>query len=256
MLVHPTHERLIALGLAGMARAFEEQRASPDLAALTFEERVGIMADREAAERDTKRMTTRLKFAALRQNACVEDIDLRTPRGIDRALLARLVAGDWIDRHNNLAITGPCGVGKSWLACALGHKACRDGRSVSYQRLPRLFEAMALARGDGRHARLLKSLARVELLILDDWGICVLTQSQRIDLLEMLEDRNGRASTIVTSQVPVDHWHEVIGDDPTLADAILDRLVHNAHRLNMTGESMRKIAGKQALDADQKQVNS
>lgn len=132
----------------------------------------------------------------------------------------------------------------------LGHKACRDGRSVSYQRVPRLFEAMALARGDGRHARMLKSLARVELLILDDWGISVLTQSQRIDLLEMLEDRNGRASTIVTSQVPVDQWHEVIGDDPTLADAILDRLVHNAHRINMTGESLRKIAGKQALDAD------
>ncbi|MFC3326120.1 MULTISPECIES: IS21-like element helper ATPase IstB [Mesorhizobium] len=256
MLVHPTHERLVALGLAGMAKAFEEQRTSPDLAALTFEERVGIMADREAAERDTKRMTTRLKFAALRQNACVEDIDLRTPRGIDRALLARLIAGDWIARHNNLAICGPCGVGKSWLACALGHKACRDGRSVSYQRVPRLFEAMALARGDGRHARLLKSLARVELLILDDWGISVLTQSQRIDLLEMLEDRNGRASTIVTSQVPVDQWHEVIGDDPTLADAILDRLVHNAHRLNMTGESMRKIAGKQALDADKNPVNS
>ncbi|HEY3888795.1 MAG TPA: IS21-like element helper ATPase IstB [Caulobacteraceae bacterium] len=250
MLAHPTHERLIALGLAGMAKAFEEQRASPDLAALSFEERVGILADREAAERDTKRMTVRLKFAALRQDACVEDIDLRTPRGLDRPLLARLVAGDWIDRRQNCLITGPTGVGKSWLACALGHKACRDGRSVFYQRVPRLFEALALARGDGRHARLLKMLARVELLILDDWGLSVLTQSQRIDLLEILEDRNGRGSTIVTSQVPADQWHEVIGD-PTLADAILDRLVHNAHRLNMTGESMRRITGRRGLDEAQ-----
>ena len=248
MLAHPTHERLLALGLAGMAKAFEEQRNSPDLGALSFEERVAIMADREAAERDTKRMTARLKFAALRQDACVEDIDLRTPRGIDRTLLARLVAGDWIDRRQNCLITGPTGVGKSWLACALGHKACRDGRSVFYQRAPRLFEALTLARGDGRHARLLKTLARTDLLILDDWGLSTLSQSQRIDLLEILEDRNGRGATLVTSQVPVEQWHEVIGE-PTLADAILDRLVHNAHRLNLTGDSMRKITGRRALDA-------
>ena len=249
MLIHPTHDRLIALGLTGMAKAFEEQRRSPDLEALPFEDRIGLLVDREVVERDTRRLTTRLKLAALRQNACVEDVDLRTPRGIDRAVFAKLVSGDWIDRYENLLITGATGLGKSWLACALGHKACRDNRSVIYHRVPRLFEALALARGDGRYARFLKSLARAQLLILDDWGLSVLTAAERRDLLEILDDRHGRASTVVTSQVPVDTWHEVIGD-PTLADAILDRLVHNAHRLQLTGESMRKRSARaKPLDA-------
>jgi DNA replication protein DnaC len=189
-----------------------------------------------------------LRFASLRQNAVVEDIDMKVPRGLDKPLFQKLVAGEWIDRHQNLLIIGPTGVGKSWIACALGHKACRDNRSVLYQRLPRLFEALTLARGDGRHARLLRTLARVELLILDDWGLAPMTAEQRRDLLEMMEDRHGRGSTMVTSQLPVEHWHEIIGD-PTIADAILDRLVHNAHRLTLKGESLRKAAAKhQKLD--------
>jgi DNA replication protein DnaC len=251
MLTHPTEQRLIALGLAGMAKALEEQRRLPDMAALAFEERLGLMVDREAIERQNKRLVTRLKFAGLRQNAVVEDVDMKTPRGLDKTLFAKLVAGDWISQHQNLIIIGPTGVGKSWIACALAHKACRDDRSVLYHRVPRLFDALALARGDGRHARFLKTMARIELLILDDWGLANLTPDQGRDLLEIVDDRHGRGSTIVTSQLPVEQWHEAIAN-PTVADAILDRLVHNAHRLTLKGDSLRKAAAKRAgLDVKQ-----
>ena len=249
MLTHPTEQRLAALGLAGMAKALEEQRRQPDVAALSFEERLGLLVDREAIERENKRLVSRLKFAGLRQNAVVEDVDMKAARGLDKALFAKLVVGDWIAQKQNLIVIGKTGLGKSWIACALAHKACRDDRSVLYHRVPRLFDTLALTRGDGRHARLLKSIARVELLILDDWGLANLTPDQGRDLLEILDDRHGRGGTIVTSQVDVKHWHEMIAN-PTVADAILDRLVHNAHRLSLTGESMRKGAAKRSgLDA-------
>jgi DNA replication protein DnaC len=245
MLTHPTEQRLIALGLAGMAKALEEQRRQPDIAALGFEERLALLVDREAIERENKRLGSRLKFAGLRQTAIVEDTDMKVSRGLDKTLFAKLVAGDWITRHQNLAIIGKTGLGKSWLACALGHKACRDDRSVLYHRVPRLFDALALARGDGRHPRLLKILSRVNLLILDDWGLAPVTIDQARDLLEIVDDRHGRGSTIVTSQLPIEHWHEMI-PNPTIADAILDRLVHNAHRLILNGESIRKATAKRA----------
>ena len=216
MLANHSHERLLALRLTGMAKAFDDQLRQPDIDSLAFEQRLALMIDREVTERDNRRLLTRLKFASLRQNAVVEDIDLRGARGIDRAFFQSLVDGDWISRKHNLLITGATGTGKSWIACALGHKACRDNRSVLYHRLPRLFEALALARGDGLYQRLLKSLSRVELLILDDWGLAPLSGEQRRDLLEIVDDRHQRGATIITSQVPVEHWHDVIAE-PTLS---------------------------------------
>jgi DNA replication protein DnaC len=246
LLKHPTLDRLHALGLHGMAKAFVEIAASGEADGLKHPEWLGLLLDREASLRQDKRLAARLRVAKLRQQACVEDIDYRSPRGLDRALLQKLIDGGWIDAHDNLALIGPTGVGKSWLASALGHKACRDNRSVLYQRVPRLFEELALARGDGRHARLMRSLGRADLLVLDDWGLSPLDAAARHDLLEILEERYGRKSTLVTSQLPIDRWHEIIGD-PTYADAILDRLVHNAHRIELTGESMRRSRAKQSL---------
>ena len=245
MLTHPTSERLLALGLAGMAKALDEQRANRSAEGLSFEERLALLVDRETVERESRRLVTRLKFANLRQDACVEDLDTKAARGLDKALFAKLAAGDWIARRHDLLITGKTGTGKSWLACALGHKACRDDRSVLYWRVPRLLDALALARGDGRYARLLKTLARVELLILDDWGLSPLTSAQGRDLLEIIDDRHGRASTTITSQIPVKHWHDLIAD-PTIADAILDRLVHTAHRLALDGDTLRDPKNKTA----------
>lgn len=248
MLTHPTEQKLTAFGLTGMAKALEEQRRNPDIGSLSFDERLALLVDREAIERENKRLVSRLKFAGLRQNAVIEDVDHKIARGLDKALFARLVTGDWIDQKQNLIIIGKTGLGKSWLACALGHKACRDDRSVVYHRVPRLFDVLALARGDGRHARLLKAIARMQLLILDDFGLADVTADQARDLLELIDDRQGRGSTIVTSQVEVKHWHGMIAN-PTVADAILDRLVHNAHRLTLAGESVRKRDGLDGKNA-------
>ena len=248
MLTHPTLDQLRQLGLAGMARAFEELAASPRGAELDHAEWLGLLLDRELAERQDRRLKARLRYARLRHQAAVEDVDYRTPRGLDRALFQRLATGGWIEARQNLIIEGPTGVGKSWLACALGHEACRDNHSVLYQRVPRLFADLALARGDGRHARLMRALGGVRLLILDDWGLEPLGAEQRHDLLEIVEDRYGRGATLITSQVPVDRWHDLIGD-PTIGDAILDRIVHNAHRVQLRGDSLRRKKAQEAIMA-------
>jgi DNA replication protein DnaC len=243
MLTHPTLDQLHQLGLLGMAKAFADVETSGEAAALAHPEWLALLLDREMTYRHDKKLAARLRYAKLRQHAAVEDVDYRAVRGLDRALFQKLAIGDWIDARDNLIICGPTGVGKSWLSCALGHKACRDNRSVLYQRLPKLFGELALARGDGRYAQIVRALGGVQLLILDDWGLEPLDAQARHDLLEILEERYGRRSTIVTSQLPIESWHAVIGD-PTYADAILDRLVHNAQRLNLSGDSLRRTRSR------------
>lgn len=239
MLQHPTMEKLHALKLSGMAGALADQLATPDITELSFEERLGLLVDREMTERENRRLSSRLRRAKLRHSAILEDIDYRTARGLDKALVQSLAGCQWVKEHLNILITGPTGVGKTWLACALAHKGCRCGYTAQYVRLSRLLRELIIAKGDGRYANLLAGLAKVDVLILDDWGLMKLSAENRRDLLEVLEERHGRRSTIATSQLPIEEWHGVIGD-ATLADAILDRLVHNAYKINLRGESMRK----------------
>ena len=239
MLTHPTVDKLHQLRCPAMAKALAEQLRSPEVAALSFEERLGLIVDRELTERHSRQLTNRLRRARLRHCACIEDIDFRQPRGLDRDLVLSLADGRWVRDRLNVLVTGPAGVGKTWIACALAHSACRIGYTASYRRLPRLLTELTIARADARYAKLLASLAKTAVLVIDDWGMSKLSAENRRDLLEIVEDRHGLRSTIVTSQLPVQKWHAVIAD-PTLADAILDRLVHNAYQLNLKGESMRK----------------
>ncbi len=244
MLTHPTLDQLRDLRLTGMAQAFAEMRDNPEAEQLSHAEWLALLLDREATERHGRRLKYRLQNAKLRHTqAAIEDVDYRTPRRLDRALFKQLATGKWIAEKRDLLILGPCGIGKSWLACALGQMACRQDRSVLYKRLPRLFAELEMGRGDGRYPRIFRNVTRAELLILDDWGPERLNAEQRRDLLEIIEDRHGVTATLITSQLPVDSWHEIIGE-PTFADAILDRIVHNAHRLELDGESLRKTRKK------------
>lgn len=243
MLIHPTLDQLRTLRLTGMLKALEEQMQMPDIDSLSFEQRLGLMADREITERQNRHLKTRLRKANLRQSASVEDIDYLHPRGLDKALVAKLQSCDWIKEHHNLIITGPTGTGKTFLACALAHKACREGLSALYVRIPRLLQDLFISKGDGRYGKLLKSISKTDLLLLDDWGMSKITSEQSRDLLEIIDDRHSLRSTLITSQFPVDHWHELI-EDPTLADAILDRIIHNAYKINLKGDSMRMKRSK------------
>jgi len=240
MLNHPTLEKLKSLKFMGMIQGLHEQQQHPEIDQMSFEERLGLLVDREMSERLDRRLKNRLRQAKLKQNARLEDIDYQTSRGLDKTLLHSLHDCQWVKKHLNVLITGPTGVGKSWIACSLAQKACREGYTALYQRLPRLFQELPIAKGDGSYSQLLNKLGKIDVLLLDDWGLAKLTAEQRRDLLEILEDRHDSRSTIVTSQLPIEKWHASIGDS-TLADAIMDRLVHNAYKINLKGESLRKL---------------
>jgi DNA replication protein DnaC len=240
MLNEQTLEKLYAMKLNGMADAFKDQLQQPNMNDLPFEDRFALLVDLQWTWKDDRRMKRLLKNAKLKINACVEDIDYKTPRGLDKSVILRLATGEWIKNAQNIIITGPTGVGKTYLACALVNRACRRDYSAFYIRIPRLFQELTIARGDGSYPKLMKKLAKAKVLALDDLGLAPMTAPERRDFLEVIEDRHGLSSTIVATQLPLESWHDNIRD-PTIADAILDRIIHSAHRINLKGESMRKL---------------
>lgn len=243
MLSEPTLEKLYALKLNGMAQAWDEQRQQPHSADLSFDDRLGLLVERQWIWKENRALATRLQYAGLKQSACLEDVDFRHPRGLKRAVVDQLASCEWIRHRHHCLITGPTGVGKSYLACALAHKACREGFRALYAYMPKLFRELTLAQADGSLTRLLKKLARVDLLVIDDWGLTPLKPDQYRLFLEILDDRQGTGAVLLTSQYPVNTWHELIGD-PTVGDAILDRLVHSAYKLELKGDSLRKKQDK------------
>lgn len=243
MLNQSTLETLQELGLKGMAAAYRAQLQDPDVQSLSFDERFGLIVDREWGERQNRRLARRLREAKLRLPAAVEDVDFTLSRGLDRGLIRTLAEGRWLREHQNLLVSGPTGVGKTFLVCALAHAAIRLGFSARYYRVPRLLGDLAIARADGTYPKVMARLAKVDLLVLDDWGLSPFTPAEARELLEVIEERHGVRSTAVASQLPIENWHVVLGD-PTVADAIMDRLVHQAYKVNLRGESMRKLANR------------
>jgi DNA replication protein DnaC len=240
MLAESTLEKLRTLRLDAMAEAYREQLKDSKLSGIGFDERLAMLVDAEELYRDNRRLTRRLREAKLRLGqACLEDIDYAPKRELDRAKIRQLASCRWIEEHHNIIVSGATGVGKTFIACALAQQACRKGYRVIYRRVPRLFEELNLARADGSYANLLSKIARMDVLVLDDWGIAPVRETQRHDLLEIMEDRDGMRSTVITSQLPKEKWHEYIGD-PTVADAVLDRIVHKAYTMTLKGPSRRK----------------